>query len=185
MKKLLIHVFIFSIFVYCVLAADANLYEAQDFTKHPEQLAILAERDMIRINWEGKEHQIHVRKIYYPEKKKVDLTAFIEGSEVPYYTTITPKTSLQLDFNRDDVYDLKVSIFNLLEEDGKKFVALKLEKLVQEPTTSITAEAVAKQDNKFYQFLSQKVYIIAGPIVLSILGLIIWKKGFFTKKKTK
>ncbi len=114
MKKLLIYAFIFSILAYCVIAADANIYEAPDFNKNPEQMAVLEERDMIRINWDGKEHQIHVRKVYYPEQKKVDLTAFIEGSEVPFYATITSKTSLQLDFDRDDNFDLKVSLFNIL-----------------------------------------------------------------------
>ena len=180
MKTVLIGLLIFSMLLPPILAIDASIYEAGDFDKNPEQLAVLAERDMIRINWDDKEHQIHVREIYL-DKKKVDLTAFIEGSEVPYYTTITPKTSLQLDFNRDDIYDLKVSIFNLLEEGGKKFVALKLEKLQTGPAVSITAETVAEPNNKFYQFLSQKVYIIAGLIVLSILGLIIWKKTFYKK----
>lgn len=180
MKKLLIYAFIFTILAYCVLAADANIYEAGDFNKNPEQMVVLAERDLIRINWEGKEHQIHVRKIYYPEKQKVDLTAFIEGSEVPFYATITPKTTLQLDFDRNDIFDMKVSLFNLIEEDGKKFVALKLEKLQIDSSEVTTAGVVEKKSkNRFYSFIAQnKIYLFIGVI---LLGLIMWKRKFLFK----
>lgn len=180
MKKLSIYIFILSVLILPVLAADANIYEAQDFTKHPEQMAVLAERDLVRINWEGKEHQIHVRQIYL-NKTKVDLTAFIEGSEVPFYATIDPKHSLQLDFDRNDIFDMKVSLFNILEENGKKFVALKFEKLAQEPNT-ITAEAVTKPKNSLYQFVSKKILYLSAGVVVFLLGLVIWKKT--SHKKT-
>lgn len=176
MKTLLIGLLIFSILLPSILAADANSYEAGDFDKNPEQIVVLAERDLVRINWEGKEHQIHVRKIYYPEKQKVDLTAFIEGSEVPFYATINPKTSLQLDFDKDDNFDLKVSIFNIPEEDKKKFVALKLEKL---DTAPVTSEAI-KENKSFWNH--SLIYSLIGIILIC---LAVWKRRIVIKTYRK
>lgn len=180
MKTLPIGLLIFSILLPSILAADANIYEAGNFDKNPEQLAVLAERDIIRINWDGKDHQLHVRTIYL-DKKKVDLTAFIEGSEVPFYTTITTKTSLQLNFDRDDIFDLKASIFNLIEEDGKKFVALKLEKL-EKPQT-ISGGAIVQQENKAIKNYVPYILLGAGVALLIIIIVFFKRKTLGIKKE--
>lgn len=176
MKTLFVGLLIFSMLIPSLIAVDANIYEASDFNEYPEQRVVLKERDMIRINWEGKDHQVHVRQIYL-DKKKVDLTAFIQGSEVPFYTVINPKTSLQLDFDRDGIYDLKASIFNMLEEDGKKFIALKLEKLENIPVTSqviIENKPAAKQP-----FISK--YTIYSLLGIILICLIVWKRRTLLK----
>ena len=166
--------FIFSIFIYSVIAA--NVYEAEDFTKHPKQLVILEERDAVSINWENKEHQVMVRKIYQ-EEPKVDLTAFIEGSEIPFYTSITSKTSLQLDFQQDLNYDMKVSIFNILKEE--KTVALTFE-IIDKESSPIIREVIEKQpENKFYQ---NKIYLFIG---IFFLILVIWKRRIILKAYRK
>ena len=179
MKRLLLYAFMLSILAYSVLAADANVYEAADFTAHPEQLIILEERDLVRINWAGKEHQVVVGKIYL-DQKKVDLTAFIEGSEVPYYVTINLKTSLQLDFDQDGEYDLKVYLFNIIEDEGKKIAALKFEKIEKQQLQEITAGTVIeKKPNGLYQYVSKnKLYILIG---LVLLGLGVWKRKIFLR----
>lgn len=175
MKTVLIYTLIFSILMYSATAA--NVYEAADFIEHPEQLVILEEKDAVRLNWDDKEHKLVVREIYL-EKGKVDLTAFITGAEVPYYVTITPKTSLQLDFDQDLEYDMKVSIFNILEEE--KVVVLKLEKLEKESSIITTSGVIEKEsENRFYQNIIQnKIYLFIG---LVFLGLGIWKRRFFLK----
>ncbi|MBL7147274.1 MAG: hypothetical protein ISS82_00420 [Nanoarchaeota archaeon] len=178
MKKLLTYLFIFSLLVYPILATNANVYEAKDFTEHPEQLVILEERDVVKLNWNNKEHKLMVRKVYF-DKNKIDLTAFIEGAEVPSYATINLKSSLQLDFNQDLDYDMKVSIFNLLEDEN--IVALKLEKLEKEPVQIITTGAVIEKQtpNRFYQ---NKIFLFIGLILLS---LVIWKRRFLLKTSRK
>jgi len=174
MKKILIYTFIFSILLYSVIAA--NVYEAEDFTKHPKQLVILGERDAVSINWDDKKHQVMVRKIYQ-DQNKIDLTAFIEGAETPFYVSITSKTSLQLDFQQDLEYDMKVSIFNILKEE--KTVALTFEKIDKE-FSPIIGEIIEKQpENKFYQ---NKNYLFAGIILLI---LIIWKRRSILKTYRK
>jgi len=175
MKKLLAYLFMFSILVCSVIAA--NIYEAKDFTEHPGQIVILEERDAIRLNWDDKDHKLVVSKIYL-DKGKVDLTAFITGSEVPFYATINTKTSLQLDFNQDLEYDMKVSIFNILKDE--KVVALKLEKLKKEPSVITTAGVIEEEpENKFYQ---NKIYLFIG---LVFLGLGIWKRRMILKTYRK
>lgn len=171
----------FIILIYSVTAIS-NLYEAKDFNKYPEQLVILEERDAVRLNWDDKEHKVMVRQIY-PDKKKVDLTAFITGSEVPFYVTINPKTSLQLDFDQNLEYDLKVSLFNLFEEEGKKIVSLKLEKLEKEPFQEITTKTIIEPKNKPSQSIIQsKIYLLVGIILLSI-G--IWQRRLLLKTYRK
>lgn len=167
------------ILAFPVFAADAGIYEMGDFIKNPEQVAVLAERDLARINWEGVQHQLHVRRIYL-DKNKVDLTAFIEGSEVPYYVTINLKTSLQLDFNRDRVEDLKVSIINIVEKDGQKLVALKLEKL---GVPSINPEVITPpeevKETKPSFISDYKLYFLLGIILLCLA--VVWKIKPFIK----
>lgn len=184
MKKILVYIFIFSMFIYSVIAA--NVYEAKDFTDNPEQLIRLEERDAVKLNWDDKEHKLMVRKIYL-DKKKVDLTAFITGAEVPFYVTITFKASLQLDFDQDLEYDLKVSLLKILEEE--KIVALKLEKLKKEPQATTTGAVIElePENNISPNIFANKFYILIG---LFILILVIWKRRTFLKtykklKKTK
>ena len=158
-----------------------TIYETKDFTEYPEQLLIIGERDAVKINEDGKEHRVMVRKVY-PDKTKVDVTAFIDGAEVPYYVTINPKLSLQLDFDHDLEYDMKVSLFNTLKDE--KVVALKFETLKKEDAPIIITDAVIREPEKKQGlfFIKNKFYFLGAFIFLAI-G--IWKRRLILKTYRK
>ncbi|MBU4501339.1 MAG: hypothetical protein KKA79_02010 [Nanoarchaeota archaeon] len=174
MKRAIIGLLILTIFMHSVIAA--NVYEAEDFLEHPIQMAVLEERDVLKIDWGDKEHQIMVRKIY-SDTYKVDLTTFVEGSEVPFYTSITQKTSLDLDFDRDGEYDLKVSIFNLLPDE--KFVALNIEVIGKEENKQvIISDTIKIDDQSAKQPINKNIYLLAAFAIL-IIG--VWKRRYILK----
>jgi len=178
--KILNYILVFIVLTLPALASDANVYYTEDFTEHPAQAVIMTERDIVKIAWEGNEHQLMVRKIY-EDKDKVDVTAFVKGAEVPYYLTLNPKIAMVLDFDHDLKDDLKVSIFNLVREEN--VVALKFEKInKEEPIQIPTTDAILTEPTDNKPEIKKEYLLFAGII---LLGLFVWNRRLFLKSYRK
>ena len=136
----------FALFVFFVaLASFANAGDVHylDFGTGSSKILTMAERDVVRFNlpvriyyepyidengkenieWavENREEAFMLREIKSKfinnvTYKLADVTFFIDGAETPQYNTLTQKTVLNVDFEKDVVNDLSVRIVSFDDE---------------------------------------------------------------------
>jgi len=142
-----------------------------DFSNSSSLLVQIGLNDGVRFDWADKNHQIVVTNLNMANQR-VELSIFIEGAPTPSYSSVTPKTSVVLDFDRDDVKDLKVSFVKFVSSDT---VILLLEK-ISEPKFGVQEEL--QGGSWFNRIFSigpfQNAFYNLGLLVLIVILLVIF-----------
>ena len=131
-----------------LVSAEGNIYTI-DFSEKPEVSVVLSERDLVRFAVDNKEHKFMVRDISLA-KQRVEITVFIEGAETPYYQTLHPGLALKLDFEKDWVIDMDVSIAKFVDS-GKVMLYFKK---VKEGTPKPSETRSSKKLTGSFSFLN-------------------------------
>lgn len=159
MKKVLMILFL----LICLNVAMAGEVHRVNLEGELVHILQVPEGDVVRFNWEGKDHKIMVKKVM---NDGASVTTFIEGSEVPYYAKINFANSMNLDFDKDGLHDLSVRV----NEINGKSVSLALERLNVEGNL-ITGNVVgASGTSSFGVFVT--VLVLVAIVVLGI----VWKR---------
>jgi len=162
-KKILALVFV--LFVCFTFAGKVNRL---DFSGSVDgnKFVSLGDGDAVRFDFRGMDNKIVIDRIDF-EDQRVDLSIFIEGAEVPFYQAVNPQYAVQFDFDRDDVQDMKVSLYS---------VDLELESTILffEGLNSFEAEVVEGEESYIgyfnYGFVRENyLYFILGLLILVFL----------------
>lgn len=149
-----------------------------DFSNSTSALVQLGLRDGVRFDWADRNHQVVVRNLN-EEKSRVELTVFIEGSKTPYYASVSPKTRMELDFERDDVKDMKVSFIKFVNEDN---VILLFEK-VSEPKIVEKVESPGSMAFLSKWPFKRTSYNIALLVIVVVLIVVLLASNRFVRRK--
>lgn len=165
-KALLIILFII---VYPMVSATNNLIMPVDFSLEDQIIYKLEDGDGISFYIKDKQYIISVDQI---GKTTVRVKSFLyddNEKRETFYIPLNGQFSYNLDFDKDDIYDIKVDLVRV--EDTK---AVLFFKKIEEPKNKnqITSEAIS--DNKI---IDAKGIIIAALIVIA--GLV----AYFTFRK--
>ena len=159
-------------------SASAGNLKTLDFSGQENILALLGARDAVRFPFLGKDHQLMVRSIDVP-KQRIEITLFIEGAETPFYHRLTPRTALNVDFNKDDLNDLRITP----QEIKQGLVLLYFEPL------SPSAQAPAAPTSP--AFFSSVQAVLAGmswtalALFVLALGLLYWRRRLLIRISRK
>ena len=171
MKKLLLLIITLIIGSSFVIGAQ-GIITPTDFNKEAVQGYKLGDGDGISFTFEDKEYIISVDQI--GKTTGVRLKSFIykeDGEKETYYIPLTSQFSYKLDFDKNDIYDLHISLAKIDQEDGR--VTIIFESIKEDKNgNEITSEA---SKNNFK--LNAKGIIIAALIVVA--GLV----AYFTFRK--
>lgn len=167
--------------VFLVLYAWLALAEGEiktiDFSNSSIILAEIGEKDGIRFNLGG-DHKILIREIN-KENQRAELTTFIEGAPTPYYTSLYPETTLKLDFDRDQIQDMEVSLVKIMNEKRAVFAFQKISepKNTQKPATKpVNLETNLEKFKKYYT----NPLLIGG---VAIIALVLISSSRFIRRK--
>ena len=167
MRKIVLSLIVFFVLIVSsVLGGNQHFLEIED---DPTSL-LVTERDIIRLTWDGREHTIFIDEI---KGDTVFLTSFLEGYEVPYYNILSPKTYVEYDFERDDVKDINVKLFNV---NGKEAV-LVFEKISQEVSGGEITSSTVKDFGKSVKS--------SGNLIILVVAIIIIAFYVYYKKRKK
>ena len=134
---------------------------------------ILKEKDIMEFGFEGKIHRIMIREVD-ESKENIQLTAFIQEAETPFYTTINKEVNNQFDFDRDGQIDLIIKLMEINEKEVTLYL--------------ITTEDIPKTEQKPTNENQSKINLginpkgIAITFGIIIIGLILY---LLLKKKKK
>lgn len=168
----------FIFFLLSAILVSAGNIQRLDFSDKDSMPVTLSEKDAVRFNFKDKEHKIMVGEIV-EEKNMVKLTVFIEGAEVPSYTTLSPKYNLlRLDFERDDVMDMDVKLMKV--ENNK--VTLLFKKVNELGSSAKISGSTSVLSNKFSIVKDKWAYAL---IILIILVALILNSRFVLKTYRK
>ena len=119
MKKLL-YPLLFILLLTLAGAQDAKFGKVlrYDFEGNNQLVMDFNEGDLLRYTVAGKEHKLIVDRID-PVKKKVAFTVYFEGRDTPFYPAISTEDALRLDFDRDHVTDMNVTIQKIAKDKVK------------------------------------------------------------------
>ena len=159
MKKSVVFLIILILLLPSVFAAGV-IYDVS--VSYDGRLFSASERDMLRLNIDNKEHYIKIDKVYSIDEK-VDLAIFIAGVESPNYVTINKERYAQVDFERDNVPDLKIG----LKEVKDKNITLILIKPKEIVTGNVTK--TISGGTKFMGILITILIVILGLIIYLLL----------------
>ncbi|MEM4244790.1 MAG: hypothetical protein QW404_01970 [Candidatus Nanoarchaeia archaeon] len=107
----------FALILLCsCLVFAAGEMRTIDFSNSSALLVQINTHDGVRFDWGDKNHKVVIRNINVA-KNLVEVTNFVEGAPTPYYTSLNPKTTIMLDFDRDDVRDLEISLVKFVDND--------------------------------------------------------------------
>ncbi len=172
-------IFAFLVLFSCIVVSEGEM-RTLDFSNSSSLLVQIGVGDGVRFDWADKNHKMVIGAVNKDEQR-VEITNFIEGSPVPYYTSITPKTFLELDFERDDVKDMKVSLIKFVDD---KTVVLFFEK-VSEPEVVEEAEQLWPNFTGFFSVwpFSNVYYNLALYALVIILILVFIFSSRFVRRK--
>ena len=151
--------------------AFAGDIKTLDFTNQTNYQWSFQEGDAIRFDFKGMDNKIVVRKIDQLEKR-IDITVFVEGAEVPFYQAVSSKFKIDLDFDRDDVNDMEVRLYGFQKNNtGVLLVnALSSFEKEEEAVTSTFAFSNLWDLEKLKNYLkTYLLYVILGALVLLLL----------------
>ncbi len=107
----------FALILLCsCLVLAAGEMRTIDFSNSTSLLVQINTNDGVRFDWADKNHQVVVTNVNM-NKSRVELTNFIEGAPTPYYNSLNPKTTIVLDFDRDKVRDMEISLVKFVDND--------------------------------------------------------------------
>jgi len=150
--------------LFCSFALAGNI-ATLDFGAEDSYDVTLAEKEGVRFDILGGNHKIVVRQF---KENSTDLTIFVEGAETPIYQNINPYFSINLDFNRDDLNDMKVSYvgYDSVNEIG----VIHLDKLEGAKDIYIIEEESSYEKIKNFVLIN-KIWFLTGLVVLLIIFL--------------
>jgi hypothetical protein len=119
MKKL-IYPLLFILLLTLAGAQDTKFGKVMryDFEGNDQLVMDFNKGDLLRYTVDGKEHKLIVDKIN-PVKKSVEFTVYFEGRDTPFYPAISTEDALRLDFDRDHVTDMNVTIQKIAKDKVK------------------------------------------------------------------
>lgn len=120
-----------------ISANERDIIEFKYWVREYEEPAFVGDKEVIKFTWRETTQRIMVDKV---TTSRVDITNFIEGSDVPYYVQLNKAVSLNLDFERDDITDVAISLVSI----DNKTVTLQFQDLVG--GGSPNAEGVDKEE---------------------------------------
>ena len=167
MKKLLL-ILIFLIIIP-VISADLVNITKTDFIKEPIQAYRLYKSDGISFDLKDKEYVLAVDEI---GKDSIRIKSFIykeNGERELIYSFLNNKFSNKFDFDKDNYYDLKVSLGKL----ENKTVVLIFEKINEAKDNKISSEDTKKINFNFKY----------GILITAIIVIIILLIYLFLRKK--
>jgi hypothetical protein len=169
MKKLLIMLLVLALFSHLIEAKVVNITKT-DFNIEPIQAYRLEEGDGISFIRENKEYVISMDDVGNGSARLKSF-AYKNDTRETFYILISKKYSNKVDFEKDDIYDMKVSLIEI--NDNMTNAAVMFE-LLNEPKPVINKNETNSNTNNE---LKTGLIIIASIV---ILGLIIY---FILKKK--
>lgn len=162
-----------AIALFLVLYVGTALAEGEiktiDFSNSSILLVEIGEKDGVRFDWENKNHKLLIRDIS-KEKQRAELTTFIEGAPTPYYSSLHPNTALELDFDRDDTKDLKITIEKIMSEKKAVFAFEKISKPkeAKNPTTKPASLLGTISFERFRKYYTNPI-LVGGVAILIII----------------
>jgi len=177
MKKVFIIISIFILVSYYLAEADAAEIFNVEFSQGDQRGYILKDGDGISFSFSGKGYVISVDEI---GKKSARLKSFIyreNNEKETFYLPLSKGVSYKIDFNKDEVYDMRVS---LIEIDNNEKKATFLFEAIQEAkkpneTNEISGSATARTASNLG--INYKGLIITALIIIA--GLV----AYFTFRK--
>jgi len=171
MKKLFLLIIVLIIWGVFVLGAQ-GLITSVDFNVDSIKGFKLGDGDGISFMFKDKEYVISVDQI--GKTTGVRLKSFIyteDGEKETYYIPLTSQFSYKLDFDKNDVYDLHISLAEVNQDDGRATIIFKA---IQEDKNGNEVTSEASKDSFK---IDSKGIIIA--ILIVIAGLV----AYFTFRK--
>jgi len=167
MKKFIL-LFTLIVFSSFILSGDIKTL---DFTNQTNYQWSFQEGNAIRFDFKGMDNKIVVRKID-PLEKRIDITVFVEGAEVPFYQAVSSKFKIDLDFDRDDVNDMEVRLYGFQKNNTGVLLVNGLSSFEKEEETVTSTFAFCNlwdfEKLKSY-FKTYLLYVILGALVLLLL----------------
>ena len=190
MKKVIILILII---VFSVNLAYAGEKQYMDIISKDTRLVTLGENDIILFDFPVREYNlediINDRNVRYevvdkeevvmlreshPDRNFVEMTVFIEGAEVPQYISLVKGRVLNLDFDRDNVDDLFVTVERI--DENSATLLFRRNNELKSPDLSFykrlyldDKETTEKQD--YIGFLKSNILYLVAVVLLLVLVL--------------
>ncbi len=198
MKRVIFLIFLI-VFSSIVLAGTKHYIDLSD----GREIITLSERDaiefkyFIRIYDEEGDFKLKetTQRIFVDtvntNKGSVELSNFIEGAETPFYVRINKATKMVLDFDKDDIKDLEVSLVNISNKEItlslkelKKIEDIEIgiiedipitEEVIEEEKQEVEEKVSKTKESPYFVSLLAENWEITAIILLIIL-ILVWNK---------
>ena len=169
MKKIIIILLVLTLFLPLIEAKVINITQT-DFNIEPKQAYRLEEGDGISFTKDNKEYVITIDDVGNNSARLKSFAYKDNGERETFYILISKKYGNKVDFEKDDVYDMKVSLIQTNEDMTKADI---LFETLNEAKPIVEEESTSKSNDEL------KTGLIITALII-IIGLIIY---FVLKKK--
>lgn len=172
MKRFIVIIILLSLILPVIEAKNANITKT-DFYIEPRQAYRLEQNDGISFMKDNKEYIISVDEIG-KDSARLKSFAYKNDTRETFYILINKKYSNKVDFEKDDVYDMKINLLEIFKTEDISKVDILFEALAEEKQENTEIIDNKKENNPNLR----NGLIITFSII--IIGLIIY---FIIKKK--